>query len=252
MFSLFQMKNWRGLPLREGDKNAPCDKMVPEEYRFSVDRIRSHFSRSELLSSLKEYARVHDCTSFGMRDYDTWRDRLATSDTFRRVFGSWGKALQLAGFRTVRGQKLDPQQMVGAFKVCWKEIGSVPSHRQLKDFLERHKFPFRTKSYLAYFGGLGPLARLIVSAQNGDISETKLFERHKPDRRVRRILSPRLRQVVFKRDAYRCVRCGADSKSARLEVDHIKPVSKGGDNALSNLRTLCDRCSLGRGNDSNL
>lgn len=226
--------------------------MTSKEFRFSIDRIRSHFSKLELLSSLKEYARVHNCVSFGMRDYDAWADRLATSDTLRRVFGSWGKALQAAGFRTVRGQKLDPHQMVEAFKACWLESESVPSYRQLEGFLESHSFPFRTKSYLTFFGGLGRLARLIVKVQNGEMPESRLLERFKPDRRPLRTLPLRVRSVVLKRDDYRCVKCGVDSKSAKLEVDHIKPVSKGGDNGLENLRTLCNRCNLGRGNREEL
>jgi hypothetical protein len=173
-----------------------------------------------------------------MRDYDAWADRLATSDTFRRVFGSWGKALQVAGFRVVRGQKLDPYQMVEVFKACWRKSQSVPSYRQLEDFLERDNSPFRAKSYLVFFGGLGRLAQLIVKVQNGEMPESKLLERYKPERRLSRTLPLRLRSVILKRDGHRCVKCGVDSK--------------GGDNKLENLRTLCDKCNLGRGNREEL
>ena len=49
-----------------------------------------------------------------------------------------------------------------------------------------------------------------------------------------------LRQVVLKRDGYRCLTCG---KAGRLEVDHIIPVVQGGawwDAA--GLQTLCRAC----------
>lgn len=56
-----------------------------------------------------------------------------------------------------------------------------------------------------------------------------------------------LRYNVLRRDGFRCQICGASAKEgATLHVDHIIPVSKGGKTEMSNLRTLCDRCNLGK------
>ena len=64
----------------------------------------------------------------------------------------------------------------------------------------------------------------------------------------RRLMKPGLRYDVFRRDGFRCQICGASQASgATLHVDHIIPVSKGGKTELSNLRTLCDRCNIGKG-----
>jgi len=52
-----------------------------------------------------------------------------------------------------------------------------------------------------------------------------------------------LRHQVFQRDMYRCKECGATNKETQLEVDHIKPVSKGGTNESHNLQTLCKKCN---------
>jgi len=52
-----------------------------------------------------------------------------------------------------------------------------------------------------------------------------------------------LRHEVFHRDKYRCKECGATNNETQLEVDHIKPVSKGGTNDLHNLQTLCKKCN---------
>jgi hypothetical protein len=58
-----------------------------------------------------------------------------------------------------------------------------------------------------------------------------------------------LRYDVLKRDGYRCQICGATANDgAKLHVDHIIPVSKGGKTEMSNLQTLCDRCNLGKSN----
>ena len=56
-----------------------------------------------------------------------------------------------------------------------------------------------------------------------------------------------LRYDVMKRDGFRCVLCGASQvDGAKLHVDHIKPIAKGGKTEMSNLRTLCDRCNSGK------
>lgn len=59
--------------------------------------------------------------------------------------------------------------------------------------------------------------------------------------------SKNIRDKVFKRDGYRCVRCGASNKEKRLEVDHIIPISRGGTNDIDNLQTLCWECNKDKG-----
>lgn len=57
-----------------------------------------------------------------------------------------------------------------------------------------------------------------------------------------------LRYDVLKRDNFRCVLCGRSSANSgvELEVDHIIPVSKGGETEMYNLRTLCRDCNRGK------
>ena len=63
----------------------------------------------------------------------------------------------------------------------------------------------------------------------------------------RRLMSDSLRYDVLRRDGFRCQICGATQKDGvRLHVDHIYPVSKGGRTEMSNLRTLCERCNMGK------
>ena len=49
-----------------------------------------------------------------------------------------------------------------------------------------------------------------------------------------------LRESVFSRDGYKCIRCESDEK---LNAHHLTPQSVGGEHSLSNLTTLCDTCS---------
>ena len=62
-------------------------------------------------------------------------------------------------------------------------------------------------------------------------------------------ISDSLRYDILKRDKFKCVICGASaSDGALLHVDHIIPISKGGKSTPSNLRTLCERCNIGKSN----
>ena len=52
---------------------------------------------------------------------------------------------------------------------------------------------------------------------------------------------------VFQRDKYTCGYCGKKPPLVTLHIDHVIPVSKGGDNKDTNLLTSCDECNLGKG-----
>lgn len=62
----------------------------------------------------------------------------------------------------------------------------------------------------------------------------------------RESISKKIRFEVFKRDKFKCQYCGASAPEALLQVDHIKPVSKGGKNDLLNLITSCFECNNGK------
>lgn len=62
----------------------------------------------------------------------------------------------------------------------------------------------------------------------------------------RKGISKKARFEVFKRDSFQCQYCGANAPDVLLQVDHIKPVAKGGTNELSNLITSCQPCNSGK------
>ncbi len=49
-----------------------------------------------------------------------------------------------------------------------------------------------------------------------------------------------IRHFIFKRDGYCCLKCYSPEN---LTLDHISPVSKGGENKIQNLQTLCKSCN---------
>lgn len=62
----------------------------------------------------------------------------------------------------------------------------------------------------------------------------------------RKPLGKTLRFNIFKRDFFKCQYCGSTPPAVVLEIDHIIPVSKGGDNNELNLITSCFDCNRGK------
>lgn len=61
-------------------------------------------------------------------------------------------------------------------------------------------------------------------------------------------LTPSLRYDVLHRDGFSCCICGRNAGNGiQLEVDHIIPISKGGETTYENLQTLCRECNRGKG-----
>ena len=56
-----------------------------------------------------------------------------------------------------------------------------------------------------------------------------------------------LRQAVFERDNYTCQYCGRSYDEADLEIEHIIPISKGGNNDIRNIATACRACNRAKG-----
>lgn len=59
-------------------------------------------------------------------------------------------------------------------------------------------------------------------------------------------ISKKTRFEIFKRDSFSCQYCGRSAPEVMLEVDHINPVSKDGDNEITNLITSCFDCNRGK------
>lgn len=66
----------------------------------------------------------------------------------------------------------------------------------------------------------------------------------------RKSISKKIRFEIFKRDSFKCQYCGNSPPNIILELDHIIPVAKGGDNEQDNLVTSCFDCNRGKSDRS--
>ena len=83
-----------------------------------------------------------------------------------------------------------------------------------------------------------------------DLDEVATYHKTETYRRKqeRSKLTPSLRYDIMKRDGFRCCLCGRSADNGiELEVDHIVPISKGGNTVYNNLQTLCRDCNRGKG-----
>lgn len=98
-----------------------------------------------------------------------------------------------------------------------------------------------------------------ADARDFGISEVADLVQEAYDRRAyeasakyqRSLITPKVRFEVFRRDGYRCQICGrTQAEGAKLVVDHIVPVARGGQSTMDNLQTLCFECNAGKSDRS--
>jgi len=124
-------------------------------------------------------------------------------------------------FRMAKGEMLDPSITDAEFEKSWK--------------MTRKEMCSEIRDYESHCALLEVLA-----AMDGQIIERA----HAKDYYKRQSIPMSVRRTVYERDGYKCVECGV---LTGLSLDHVVPVSSGGDNSLGNLRTLCLTCNLKKG-----
>jgi 5-methylcytosine-specific restriction enzyme A len=89
----------------------------------------------------------------------------------------------------------------------------------------------------AYTGSLGFMTQKEIHFQvmQGDVNTKSPSSRS--------TISRKTRHQVFERDNYKCRQCGISKNDSPLEIDHIKPFSKGGAENLNNYQLLCQKCN---------
>jgi len=85
------------------------------------------------------------------------------------------------------------------------------------------------------------VAKSIFKLHNDNYYKIKRLNSMQPRLIAQKFIGKKnVRQFIFNRDSNQCLNCG---KKEKLQLDHIVPISKGGENKLSNLQTLCNSCN---------
>lgn len=133
-------------------------------------------------------------------------------------------------------------------KELFKNLKRVWDNKQSQpNFRDMNKTPSTicAATYINRFGSWNNALLEFIKSENGTVQESKLnFSKNKREK-----VNLSTRYNILKRDNYRCAVCGSSPSNntcKRLEIDHIKPVSRDGSNISSNLRTLCEKCNSGK------
>lgn len=208
-------------------------------------RTNAKFITNEgLLEDLRKTASIVNKLTVSYRDYQ--KHGTYSTKVYRNRFGTWNKALELAGLAVGRGYILTDKQLLDNLEILWRKLGRQPFYSEMKTPFSL----FTPKPYTTRWGSWRKACEALVLSKEGDIEFVREAKATSVARS--RTISEKLRLQVLKRDNYKCVKCGrspATHMGIFLHVDHIKPFSKGGSNLLDNLQTLCQKCNLGKNND---
>ncbi len=216
--------------------------MKNEETKYTMGGAITRISDSEILESLKRYHIKKQNRPFTTLEFDSWSDKVCTSSTVSKRFGSWRAALAKLGItKGVQAREYSAVELIENLKRVWDELGRRPGKRALS----KHGYGISERPYINRWGSFEKACKAFVDFCNGEITEEQLLSGEEPSN-TRRTIPLKDRWVILKRDHYRCVKCGSKPPEVELEIDHILPVSKGGSNDLNNLQTLCNLCNQGK------
>lgn len=223
---------------------------MSDDFVFDVKAKKVRKSDSQLLVSLHEYAQQKDMQYFTTTDYNKWNNKVVWAEVISERFGSWKKALSLIGVEGARERKYSDRFLMDNLEAVWRELGYPPGKRKLSNYGEH----ISERPYKDRWGSLKNACELLAKHKEGKIQWDDIINQSSINPAilpVRKAISSDLRFRVLKRDYFKCVKCGkspAKSHDVELEVDHIKPHSRGGSDDLENLQTLCNRCNSGKSN----
>lgn len=231
--------------------------------RFTLARPRTNqYPTEKILDELCRVAGIYGNRHFSRHEFDEKAEDCKGSVVLER-FGSWQAALEAAGLKLERTKKdrflISNDQLFQELSRVWRLLGHRPSKDEWEKFGGRYSYTtYKTR----FKGWVNACSAFIEYASNENQntkpetqSETRMLDSASiPVISIeeKRNIPMKLRYRALTRDNYRCILCGrspATHVGISLHIDHIVPFSKNGKAVLENLRTLCNECNWGRGNE---
>jgi hypothetical protein len=246
--------SWREALVKAGLSDRYSGRTVSNKMKTQAAR---DMSDEKLRQELRRVASSLGSETLTQAQFNSM-SRVSASAISRR-FAGWNKALRDVGLRPVNmGRRYSEGDYFEDLLVVWTRLGRQPKYGEMNcdpSVISAGAYEKRwgtwTKTLLAFL-------RRVNSDQ--DEESVSLHDTECHGRPVRTV-SPKqedqhkiglaLRYKVLTRDNFRCVACGnsrATDPMCKLHVDHILPFSKKGKTVESNLRSLCSKCNIGKGN----
>jgi hypothetical protein len=216
-------------------------------------------SKDEVVTEIR---RVAQLTGNGNLTADDLRQHAIIGvDAIRNRFGSLKAAFRAAGLLvTAHGRRYTDEECFENLLTVWTHHGRPPQYQEMR----KPPSVVGPKAYIVRWKTWNRALKAFVDRVNQESNGSSATETNQPQAepmpRQRPALPEEdqhkiklgLRYKVLVQDNFKCVLCGsspAKSPTCRLHVDHIIPWSKGGKTVIQNLRTLCERCNLGKGDE---
>lgn len=221
--------------------------------RFELGHDRRSITNEDLLADLQRVSREQSELGPKERTYKEFGKFGVT--TIIRRFGSWNSAIEKAGLEKSVERNISDQELFLALYELWVKLGRQPNYSKI----QKPTCRYSAKPYELRFGSWrGALEAFVEYVNSEDIAAPTpeaVGAQSQPRRCTSRSINLRLRFKVLQRDRFLCCACGRGpsiTPGVSLEVDHIKPWSKGGETVIENLQTLCVACNQGKTNHHEL
>jgi hypothetical protein len=216
-----------------------------------IDR-HADYSDESILRELRRVA--HELGKETLTKADFTHAKLCYT-TLKHRFGGLRKALeraQLTGPEFHRNVSDDEllRELQKVWDLALAKDGRRPYHRDLGKYdakFSRHPYYRRWGSWIK------ACEAILEWEEKSGAAHTEPKEEASTQRETRpkRSIPLRLRYEVLERDNFSCQVCGRSPSRypgvVELHVDHRVAEAKGGLTELSNLRTLCQDCNIGKG-----
>lgn len=218
--------------------------------KFTLKNINKKVTDDDLIKDLKRIAQKLNKPTVNRSQYKQL-GKYSVS-TVRYHFGTWNNGLKKAGLRLTRRFNTTKADLFFNLKTLWLKLGREPGHKDIDSPLSEYSWHIYRHKFGSFRRALEEFVRF---ANNRRVNKTSslfaLGNCYIKKRKRNRDVSYSMRYKVLTRDDFRCVKCGsspANEKGVKLQIDHIKPYSKGGETVMNNLQTLCRECNIGKGN----
>ena len=223
--------------LRELNRSFLFSPLDEKQYLYNNCMSKSQFDRQRgydyLVAAAKESPRwIEDLVFFARKNqilYDEYNHKLSQiGETSTKRIKATKTLMSVKSYRRIEGEIYRNEVLHPVVNPIVIVVTSYTSAKGRNSYRKEESF------------GIADLKGVLkeVETQN-TYAQSREYQRS--------LMTSSLRYAVLKRDQFRCQICGASAADgARLEVDHIMPISKGGKTEKDNLRTLCERCNRGK------
>jgi len=214
-------------------------------------------SAEECVSDLKEVAKRLGKDAVTVDEYE--ENGKYTVTPFVRHFGSWFKALAVAGLKRTRTLHVSDEAYFENLEEMWVALGRQPHYAEVQKPFSRYCAGAYERRFGSWRKALEAFVLYVNEGSTKDSlttpEQTLTFAAPSVDgdgssrRKAPRAISWRLRFLVMRRDDFKCRACGrspALQPGLILHVDHVKAWIKGGGTIMENLQTLCEQCNIGK------